>query len=445
MPDKNTTSFFYPASLSYLIAAAISIGYLVFALWFPVAYIWATYENLYGEWLQVGLWLLTAAVSCACAYRREYFRWFFGVLTLAALYVVLEEISWGQQLFNWRSPEFFLRNSLQGETNLHNLLTGPFSTTLKDSIRVLLGTSLWAYGILYPALLNREIRIAQIARRLGIAPPPGFVWPFFFFGGLFELGLFNFNEAEVAEVMVAAGLLITALSYWHRLVPSHNPSYNPSYNQSTVSSFKAAFSIAQIFLIAVLFAGTMTSVTLAKGHTRDLALKRVEEGVNSFGGRYAAYERWDITIALYQRAIKSRPHKISIYRDLADAYRQSGQEESANETLHRVLPMDLQRLEKNPDDEAAHRSISRTLKMLNELDSADMHSKRALNIAQERVRQNPDESKAWHSLALSFGLVDRHTDALQAIRKACEIEPNSLTYRGLYIRIQSRLAAETTN
>lgn len=435
MPDKNRTSFFYPAGLSYLIAAAISIGYLVLALWFPVAYIWATHENLYGEWLQVGLWSLTAAVSCACAYRREYFRWFFGALTLAALYVVMEEISWGQQLFNWRSPEFFLRNSLQGETNVHNLFTGPFSTTLKDSIRVLLGTGLWAYGILYPVLLNREIGIAQIAHRLGIAPPPWFVWPFFFFGGLFELGLFNFNEAEVAEVMVAAGFLIIALSYWHRLAPSH----------SAVNSFKAAFSISQTFLIAVLFAGTMTSVTLAREHTRDLALQRVENGIKSFGGRYAAYARWDIAIALYQRAIMSRPHKISIYRDLADTYRQSGQEESADEILRRALPIDRQRLETNPDDEAAHRSISRTLNMLGEFDSAATHSKRALYITQERVRQNPDESKAWYSLALSFDLVDRHADAFQAIRKACEIEPDSLTYRGLYIRMQSRLAAETAN
>jgi len=435
MPDKNTTIFFYPAGLSYLIAAAISIGYLVFALWFPVAYIWATYENLYGEWLQVGLWLLTAAFSGACAYQREYFRWFFGALTLAALYVALEEISWGQQLFNWQSPEFFLHNSLQGETNFHNLLTGPVSTPLKDTIRILLGTGLWAYGILYPALLNSEVRVAQLARRLGLAPPPVFVWPFFFFGGLFELGLFDFNEAEVAEVMVSAGLLITTLSYWHRLLPSH----------SKVDSFKAAFSISQTFLIAVLFAGTMTSVTLARENTRNLALQRVENGINSFGGRYAAYERWDITIALYKRAIMSQPHKISIYRDLADAYRQAGQEESADDTLRRALPIDRQRLETNPDDEAAHRSIARTLKMLEEFDSAGTHSKRALNIAQEQVRQNPNESKAWYSLALSFGLVDRYTDAFQAISKAYEIEPSSLTYRKIYIRIQSRLASETAS
>lgn len=427
-----TKTLIHPAGLSYLIAAGISIGYLSFALWYPVAYIWATYENLYGEWLQIGLWLLATIVAGACAWRRDHFRPFFGALALAGLYVVLEEISWGQQLFNWQSPDFFLINNLQGETNVHNLLTGPFTTMLKDTIRVLLGAGLWGYGVLYPILLSREIGIARLARKLGIAPPPLFVWPFFFFGGLFELGLFDFNEAEVAEVMIAAGFLVTVLSYWHRLLPG-----DVAVNQS-----KAAFSMAQTFVIAVLFAGMMTSVTLAKQSTRERALARVEHGVESFGGRYAAYGRWDVTIALYRRVIRERPNKISVYRELADAYRQSGQEELAVETLRSALPVDRQRLETNPNDEAAPRSIARTLIMLGELKQANTHSNRALDIAQEQVRQYPDEADAWFSLALSYDLLGRRTEALDAVSKAYKQQPDSSTFRKVFFRLQSRLSHE---
>lgn len=39
-----------------------------------------------------------------------------------ALFVGLEEISYGQQLFHWRSPTYFAQHNAQGETNLHNLL-----------------------------------------------------------------------------------------------------------------------------------------------------------------------------------------------------------------------------------------------------------------------------------------------------------------------------------
>ncbi|MHC4149622.1 MAG: hypothetical protein ACYSR5_09085 [Planctomycetota bacterium] len=429
MPDKQTKIFFSPAGLSYLIAAGILLGYLSFALWFPVAYIWATYENLHGEWLQVGLWLLTAIVGFACARRRDNFRLFWGLLGLAALYVVLEEISWGQQLFNWRSPEFLQRNNLQGETNIHNLLTGPFTTTLKDTIRVLLGTGLWAYGILYPYLLSKKVSIAQFAHKIGIAAPPLFASPFFFFGGLFELGLFNFNEAEVAEVFVAAGFLITALSYWHRLIP----------DDIEVNQTKVVFSMAQTFLIAVLFAGMMTSVILAKDSTRERAFNRLENGVESFGGRYAAYDRWETTIALYRRAIRNRPYKISVYRKLANAYRQAGQDESALQTLQDALPLDRKRVEADPEDEAAHRSIARTLTMLGEHDQASKHSQRALDISLERVRQFPDDDEAWFSLAISYDLLGKSSEALDAISRAFEQEPGSFTYRKAFYRLQRRL------
>ena len=40
---------------------------------------------------------------------------------MALIYYLGEEISWGQHFFKWVSPEFFLVNNNQGETNLHNI------------------------------------------------------------------------------------------------------------------------------------------------------------------------------------------------------------------------------------------------------------------------------------------------------------------------------------
>ena len=41
---------------------------------------------------------------------------------LVAFLAGMEEISWGQQLFHFQSGEFFLKENLQHETNLHNLI-----------------------------------------------------------------------------------------------------------------------------------------------------------------------------------------------------------------------------------------------------------------------------------------------------------------------------------
>ena len=47
------------------------------------------------------------------------------VCSLLLLFMYLEEISWGQQFFNWESSGIFKENNMQSETNLHNFI-GPF-------------------------------------------------------------------------------------------------------------------------------------------------------------------------------------------------------------------------------------------------------------------------------------------------------------------------------
>ena len=43
------------------------------------------------------------------------------MFALAACFVTLEEISYGQHMFRWESPAWFARHSSKSEINLHNL------------------------------------------------------------------------------------------------------------------------------------------------------------------------------------------------------------------------------------------------------------------------------------------------------------------------------------
>lgn len=49
-----------------------------------------------------------------------YLIWFSGV-ALVCIGFAGEEISWGQHWIGWDSPDFFVENNRQGETNFHNL------------------------------------------------------------------------------------------------------------------------------------------------------------------------------------------------------------------------------------------------------------------------------------------------------------------------------------
>jgi len=44
-----------------------------------------------------------------------------GLFAVAMILIGLEEFSYGQHFFQWQSPEFFAKNNVQHETNLHNL------------------------------------------------------------------------------------------------------------------------------------------------------------------------------------------------------------------------------------------------------------------------------------------------------------------------------------
>jgi hypothetical protein len=45
------------------------------------------------------------------------FRAFYAIFAVAGVFVALEEISYGQHLFGWHSPEYFREHNLQGEVN----------------------------------------------------------------------------------------------------------------------------------------------------------------------------------------------------------------------------------------------------------------------------------------------------------------------------------------
>jgi hypothetical protein len=71
--------------------------------------------------------LLAAALGALLALRarragRPTFVWGFYALVAVAVFLIgMEEISWGQWIFFWKSPETFKEINSQGETNLHNI------------------------------------------------------------------------------------------------------------------------------------------------------------------------------------------------------------------------------------------------------------------------------------------------------------------------------------
>jgi hypothetical protein len=61
------------------------------------------------------------------------------IFTILAFIAGMEEISWGQHIFHFPSSEYFLKNNMQDETNLHNLMDANlFSSIIYSSIYTIL-------------------------------------------------------------------------------------------------------------------------------------------------------------------------------------------------------------------------------------------------------------------------------------------------------------------
>ncbi|WP_397542778.1 hypothetical protein [Roseovarius salis] len=124
------------------------------------------------------LFLFAAAVLLAWRARRFHRAGAWGAAGLSILYALLfffasgEEISWGQRLFGWGTPEFFARHNYQQETNLHNLMVGEhrLARTLFGSV---LTTVLLLYLVVLPLLYTRFGALARLADRLAVPVP----WP----------------------------------------------------------------------------------------------------------------------------------------------------------------------------------------------------------------------------------------------------------------------------
>jgi hypothetical protein len=74
--------------------------------------------------------------------------WYF-IITLACFYFAGEEISWGQHLIGWDTPESIKEINDQGETNIHNM-----SSWFDQKPRLILELSILFGGIIIPILVK---------------------------------------------------------------------------------------------------------------------------------------------------------------------------------------------------------------------------------------------------------------------------------------------------
>ena len=409
-------------------------GYAVLAFNYPIAYIWATYEDLIGEWCQTYFFLAASLISVLVVVQNTRYRWFFVFFALAALYVVLEEISWGQRIFGFATPEFLKEHNLQGEANLHNLFTGPYSTMLKDALSVAVAAGLTAYGLLYPLGLSMRWRIACFLDAKGVAAPPLVLWPFFIVAAFFELKPLSFNEAEIAELLVAMAVAATALHYHFATARYIDPIKDSGLNRndSLVLGRLLICMMVSVFVIA-----SITTVAFySSPGNRTIVDGRIDRGIEKFAGRYIRYGRCDIANDLYLRLLDNQPNRVSLNRRIAECFQTMGQYDLSDDYIQRAIDIDMRKYSIEPWRASVNRSLVRSYRLAGDLDQANEHLDFALETGFRRIDENPKSASAAYSLGQTLLLANRRDEAVEQFKLAFERDRSSSKYRKAYYAVR---------
>jgi hypothetical protein len=157
-------------------------------------YKWFTREDGFAESLQV-LFYSIALVLSIVILRRLWTRGQRGIALLylgvcfGLLFLIGEELSWGQRLVGWTTPGSFASVNKQEETNLHNVFG--VGATFKW-IQLLVG----AYGTILPLIVLRWAPPARLQKLISMVVPHHTLIPYFAF--IFVWRIFR-NTVEVPK------------------------------------------------------------------------------------------------------------------------------------------------------------------------------------------------------------------------------------------------------
>ena len=172
----------------------------------PDLYYLGLQEDEYVEWASFWSFALVAAAFVVGAIRQHRasgrWPWFLLGVALFCFVVAMEEISWGQRVFGYRPPAYFLEHNFQQELNVHNVLGGWLR---KFSVK----GAILGYGVLLPLVVLIPVVRRLFSRAAVVVPPPSLVPAFFATFLTYQVYPWKFS-GELVEMMFGSALLFAA-------------------------------------------------------------------------------------------------------------------------------------------------------------------------------------------------------------------------------------------
>ncbi|MEH6435502.1 hypothetical protein [Massilia sp. DD77] len=171
-----------------------------------------------------------------------------GLSLLVALAAV-EEISWFQRVLQVQSPDFFLQNNRQAETNLHNLAVGSGSLHKNVILKLIVITGL-IHNLVLPLLARSRPGVKTLVERFGLyLPPLSASIPYLVLVILSHLLIDHPRKGELGEMFGAVHYLATVFgAYFVGVAYQRTPLFAGAVEGRRVSTL---FAMLLLFLLLV--------------------------------------------------------------------------------------------------------------------------------------------------------------------------------------------------
>ncbi|MFW2404372.1 MAG: hypothetical protein ACN4GT_06355 [Gammaproteobacteria bacterium] len=222
-------------------------------------------EDEYLEWMSFWAFFVAGLVYLRRAFDDGFSLfddWFTLGLAAFCLFVAFEEISWGQRIFGYRPPEYFLESNFQQELNLHNVVD-------TDLRKLAVKLVIFGYGVALPLLLLIP-PLSRLLGSAGIVSPPATLSPAFLITGIIQVTYPLKFTGEWIELMLGLCFLFSALA-----IPRHGES------ESTQNRLRAV-ALSSLLIVALGVASSTATylqrdrdpANVTAAHVELLALKR---------------------------------------------------------------------------------------------------------------------------------------------------------------------------
>lgn len=162
-----------PSAILWLwVPIIIIIAQIGVELFVPVEYL----PEMHSEGGPIeSLQFIVMSLACLLAFyllirvENKLLKVWIAILLAGSIYITGEEVSWGQHIFGWYTPEFWTSINDQNETNFHNT-----SSWLDQKPRALLIIGMVVGGVVFPLL--RKFKPSALPQKFASLYPQDYIF-----------------------------------------------------------------------------------------------------------------------------------------------------------------------------------------------------------------------------------------------------------------------------